>query len=251
MALVGQRRIDQLVFSSSAFIQPERVTRLEIHVGDLSSLTADNMALYITGADSSAAFSAAYPGIFWNNAMWKWEDDRQALFPQILIQTEQPQYHAKDTVGFHVVSTRRAVDRLQPIIVPFNVQIVDPLENVVKEFSNPNGSEVTGYFAGEMALSTDPLLGKWTVRVVNASVGEYPAPETNTPTRFARCIFGCLSPYNMGPVLASRQFSVSESITPRFEVRIINAKENIVPSVDDEICFNVSANYKCPHSRGT
>ncbi|XP_055342234.1 thioester-containing protein 1 allele R1-like [Paramacrobiotus metropolitanus] len=244
MALVGQRHAGQLVFSSSALIQDERLTTLEISVGDLSAMTADNMTLYINGADSSAAFSAAYPNIYWNAAVRKPVEDRDALFPKILIQTDQPQCQAGDTVRFRVVSARSVDDRQQPMFVRLNVQIVDPLDNVVKEFNNDNGSEATGYFAGEMSLSADPLLGEWRVRVVNASVGECPAPEPTTPAP-SDCmnIFGCFIPYNKNPILAIKPFFVYEFISSRFEVTITDAKTNIVPSVDKEIRFKVSAKY--------
>ncbi|XP_055342181.1 uncharacterized protein LOC129590813 isoform X1 [Paramacrobiotus metropolitanus] len=149
---------------------------------------------------------------------------------------DQPYYKAENVVRFRVLTVEFVDDKLQPLFIPFTVQILDTQRNVVKEFINANNSEA-GYFAGEMPLSSDPLNGTWTIRVVNSSVNQETMTETHNSCYYA---YNCAQETKF--VLASKDFSVLEFVTPRLDVRIATNKTYIT-SIDKEMQFQVTVKY--------
>ncbi|XP_055342089.1 uncharacterized protein LOC129590746 [Paramacrobiotus metropolitanus] len=214
-----------LSFTTSAVIQADVLTRVDIKVGDFSGLATPVARLIVSISDSTYSFTGYVAPVALDNATTEKKDApvKRTGEPLFQIQMDQPYYKAKDMVRFRVLTVESVEDKLQPLFVPFIVQILDTQRNVVKEFNNPNNSEAVGYFAGEMPLSSNPLYGTWTIRVVNASCDEVNACEKD--------------------VLANKDFFVVEAATPRFAVKIATNKTYIVPSVDEEIRFQLTANY--------
>ncbi|XP_055342086.1 CD109 antigen-like [Paramacrobiotus metropolitanus] len=213
-----------LSFTTSAVIQANVLTRVDMKVGDFSSLATPVAYLSVSVADPTYSFTGYVTPVALDNATMGMQNApvKRTGEPLFQIQMDQPYYKAKDMVRFRVLTVESVEDKLQPLFVPLKIQILDTQRNVVKELINVNNSEVTGYFAGEMPLSSDPLSGTWTIRVVNDSVTE------EMDKRF---------------VLASKNFSVVEFGIPRFDVTIVTNKIHIAQSVDDEIQFQLTANY--------
>ncbi|XP_055342087.1 alpha-2-macroglobulin-like protein 1 isoform X1 [Paramacrobiotus metropolitanus] len=160
-----------LVFNASAVIQANKLAHLEIDVGDLSAMVKEPMVFVLNGSDPSDSFRTGFSPIKIENneTTTVTKKAKTKRRPVVFIQTDQPLYKANDTVRFRVVSVESVDGHLRPVFVPFNVQILDPQRNIVQMNSNANDSQVVGYFSGEMPLSSDPLLGSWTVRVVRAN----------------------------------------------------------------------------------
>ncbi|XP_055342262.1 CD109 antigen-like [Paramacrobiotus metropolitanus] len=160
-----------LVYNASAVIQANKLAHLEISVGDLSRMAKETLMFVLNGSDLSDSFRSGFSpiGIDNSEATKIKKKSKTKRKPVIFIQTDQPLYKAKDTVRFRVVSVESVDGQLRPLFVPFNVQILDPQRNIVQLNSNADDSQVVGYFSGEMPLSSDPLLGSWTVRVVRAA----------------------------------------------------------------------------------
>ncbi|XP_055342112.1 uncharacterized protein LOC129590767 [Paramacrobiotus metropolitanus] len=272
LTVPGNLSASPLTFTTAAVLQPDKLTHPEIHVGDLSPAITENFTLHINGSDSSEFFHAMYAPPVQIKSDTTARIEKAARAPpatnRTLLQTDQPTYTANRTVRFRVVTVQLVNYQLWPVFIPVNVQIVDPQGNVVKQYNISSSTEVIGYFAGEIQLTSDPLLGTWTIRVINAS-REYPVPETTTgisPTWEYPCLFGCNwdvdGVHEPDPVLTSTTFVVQEptqshkaadesghsnktlpNVVPPFHVNITTPRKYFTLSLDNEIPFNVAVNY--------
>ncbi|XP_055342088.1 uncharacterized protein LOC129590745 isoform X2 [Paramacrobiotus metropolitanus] len=259
-----------LVFNASAVIQANKLAHLEIDVGDLSAMVKEPMVFVLNGSDPSDSFRTGFSPIKIENneTTTVTKKAKTKRRPVVFIQTDQPLYKANDTVRFRVVSVESVDGHLRPVFVPFNVQILDPQRNNVQLNSNADDSQVVGYFSGEMPLSSDPLLGSWTVRVVrtnksiNANCLGYTTPrpygssyessggwdgngynDDDIKKRNSDHDQSICDPVEyQDTVLASKDFSVEAFDVPRFDVRIITSKTYIVPRMEENFRFQVVAN---------
>ncbi|XP_055348319.1 CD109 antigen-like isoform X2 [Paramacrobiotus metropolitanus] len=199
----------QFMFPKSFTLKLNQLTRLEIDIPDLSQYpdTGNRLGLSINGSDSTDTFYRSYE---WSIGVRQPApvDDKPLAF----IQTDQPLYKAKDTVGFRIVTVNR---QLHPVRIPLTVQILDPQNNIVKQYSNISDTAVTGYFSGDLLLSSEPLLGSWTIEA-RTSVSQN--------------------------VIGKKQFSVDEYVLPRFDVKILSLPTYVTPS-DTVLTFSIEANY--------
>ncbi|XP_055346857.1 CD109 antigen-like [Paramacrobiotus metropolitanus] len=199
-------------FKKSFVIKPNQLSQLELPIGDLSSYVKtrprNNVILKINGSDYDDFFDRDVRDIKVIDG-----DEQDAAKKQFaFVQTDQPLYKAKDTIHFRIVTVDQ---QLVPVYIPLTVQIRDPQNNIIKQYSNASDPNVLGYFAGDVQLSSEPLLGAWKIEA-RSSNGEN--------------------------IIGSKEFSVDEYVLPRFGVKILSTPTYVTPS-DSELNFFVEANY--------
>ncbi|XP_055346839.1 CD109 antigen-like [Paramacrobiotus metropolitanus] len=203
---------NNFTFKKTFVIKPNQLSQVELPIGDLSSYVktrpASNVILKINGSDSNDFFNRDVRDLKVVDG-----DKPDAAKTQFaFVQTDQPLYKARDTVRFRIVTVDQ---QLVPVYIPLTVQIRDPQNNIIKQYSNASDPTVLGYFAGDVQLSSEPLLGVWKIEA-RSSNGEN--------------------------VIGSKEFSVDEYVLPRFDVKILSTPAYVTPS-DSDLNFFVEANY--------
>ncbi|XP_055329152.1 alpha-2-macroglobulin-like [Paramacrobiotus metropolitanus] len=201
---------NKLTFTQSFLVKPNQLSQLDFKVGDLSvypTKTAFSMDLVINGSNAEDFFNRAVYSLTVES-----EESKSVKQQLVFIQTDQPLYKAKDTVRFRIVTVDQ---QLLPVYAPFTIRVLDPQNNIVKQYSNASDPNAVGFFAGDFLLSTDPLIGAWKIEVRSGDLQK---------------------------VMGSKQFSVDEYVLPRFDVKI-SAIDPPVVTIDSVLQFVVDANY--------
>ncbi|XP_055348356.1 CD109 antigen-like [Paramacrobiotus metropolitanus] len=182
--------------------------QLRLQIPDLSKFpkTGDRLVLLIHGSDPVHAYSQIYEQRVISVREQPDKIDKHYAF----VQTDQPLYKAKDTVRFRIVTVDQ---KLLPNRIPLNVRILDPQNNIVKLYANVTGHD--GYFAGDHLLSSEPILGAWTIEARS---------------------------YGSQNLVGRKQFFVEEYVLPRFDIKILSLPRYVTP-IDSELRFLVEANY--------
>ncbi|XP_055348331.1 CD109 antigen-like [Paramacrobiotus metropolitanus] len=202
---------DQYASTNSFVIKSDTLSKLEISIPDLSKYpgTGEGFKLSINGNSLSGRFYTTYSWPLYIRELTVAETTNKQL---AFVQTDQPLYKATDTVRFRIVTVN---EQVLPVHIPLTVRILDPQNNIVKQYTNATDPNVNGYFAGDFLLSTEPLLGAWTIEVSTSDSHD---------------------------ILGTKQFSVDEYVLPRFDVKILSLANFVTPA-DSSLTFFVEANY--------
>ncbi|XP_017954315.1 CD109 antigen isoform X4 [Drosophila navojoa] len=158
-------------------LQPMSTTNVEFDVPTLSS------GDYNLTADGTEGV------IFKNTTKLNYADNK----PSIFIQTDKATYKPSDLVQYRVLfldeNTRpAAIDK------PITIAISDGEQNRIKQLTNVRLTK--GVYTGELQLSEQPVLGKWSIAVNVAD-----------------------------DTAASKSFEVAKYVLPKFEVVVESAKD--------------------------
>ncbi|XP_065187850.1 CD109 antigen-like [Sycon ciliatum] len=132
----------------------------------------------------------------------------------VFIQTDKLAYKAGQTVQIRVVAVHRS---LMPYSAQANVDVYDALHNKIHQWQN--ASLDTGLWTGELPLSSQPVLGTWSIRYFEDGMRSSQVQES---------------------------FDVREYVLPKFEVTL-TAPEQV--SMDDFASLTVQAKATYTHGR--